>query len=362
MSRSNGCREWLWAALLVAFAAGAAGCHSEGEAPEGAAEQTVATVVTAPVARGPVQQTVETYGVVEFDPHRARSVAFVKAGQVLQVLVTPGQQVRQGEPLVTLGPIPGGSLEVEKARIDLEFTQRNLERTRGLRETQLATNEQVQQAEKDVATARAVLEGLGVRSDQKREELQSPFAGVVVKALVTSGAIVHPDEDAFLLAPERGVVVRAGFEQHDVVDLAPGMEVLLQPVFPAGASAPARATLAQVHPVVDPESQLVEALIQPAAAAPWMAAGAEVRVRVVVHSAPQLIRVPREALLTREGAVGVFTVADGRAHWSPIEVGLEGEAYVEARRGVQEGDQVATTGRSSLADGMLVHVADNQPR
>lgn len=107
MSRSNGCREWLWAALLVAFAAGAAGCHSEGEAPEGAAEQTVATVVTAPVARGPVQQTVETYGVVEFDPHRARSVAFVKAGQVLQVLVTPGQQVRQGEPLVTLGPIPG---------------------------------------------------------------------------------------------------------------------------------------------------------------------------------------------------------------------------------------------------------------
>ncbi len=330
-------------------------CAKGGEAsgPEEGGEP-VATVSVATVDRGPVQETVETFGTVEFDPHRTRSVSFVKAGQVARILATPGQGVRSGEPLLTLGPLPGGSLEVEKARIDLEYAEHDLERVRRLRETELATNEQLQQAEKEVATAKAVLAGLGVGAGSAAEEFRAPFSGVVVKVLVTSGSIVQPGQDAILLAPERGVLVVAGFEPEDAADLKAGQEVGIEPVFPAGNARPVRAVLSQLHRVVDPASQLVEAFLQPDETVGWMAVGTQVRARVTIASRASAIRVPREAIVERGGVRGVFVVADGRARFRPVRAGIEEGAFVEALEGVRVGERVAVTGRSALTDGMRV--------
>jgi hypothetical protein len=151
-------------------------------------------------------------------------------------------------------------------------------------------------------------------------------------------------------------VVIAGFEQEDAAKLRPGQEAEVSPVFRARGASSARATLTRLHKVVDPASQLVEALIQPEAPAEWMAAGTRVRVRIAVRGAPASVRLPREALLTRDGVLGVFVVADATAHWRPVRTGLEEDAFVEAIEGVQPGDLVATGGRSSLGDGMRVQV------
>ncbi|NOZ78913.1 MAG: efflux RND transporter periplasmic adaptor subunit, partial [Acidobacteria bacterium] len=66
----------------------------------------VATVVTVRVELGRVEESLETFGTVEFDPHETRTVSFVKSGQVAQMLVTPGQSIAKGDPLLELGPLP----------------------------------------------------------------------------------------------------------------------------------------------------------------------------------------------------------------------------------------------------------------
>jgi RND family efflux transporter MFP subunit len=328
----------------------------EGGAPTSSAPpKPVASVSTAVIATGQVEETLETLGRVEFDPKRTRTVAFVASGQVRQVLVTPGQGVAQGTELLALGPLPGDSLEVQQATIDLEYARRELERLKRMRDNRLATNEQVQLAEKAVSSAEAVLAGMGAADPGEHDRnARAPFAGIVREVLVTSGAIVHAGEPAVLLAPAEGVVVRAGFEPENLGELETGLAATIVPVLDSDGEVQVQATLAEMHRIVDPETQLVEAVLHTSSAPAWMLPGTTVRVRVVVRSAAEAVLVPRAALLARDGTRGVFVVDGGTAHWTPLELGIEGRDVVEARRGVTAGARVVTTGRSVLSDGMAI--------
>jgi RND family efflux transporter MFP subunit len=339
---------------VLAVAALCAACDRNPPAPA-SAPAPVATVETAAIATGQVEETLETLGRVEFDPKRSRTVAFVITGQVRQVLVTPGQPVVAGTELVSLGPLPGDSLEVQQATIDLEYARRELERLQRMREGRLATNEQVQQAEKAVSTARAMLEGMGgVDPDKPVRPTCAPFAGIVRDVLVTAGAIVHAGEPAVLLAPADGVVVRAGFEFEDLGELKVGLSASVEPVLDSDGQGPAQTTLAELHRIVDPDTQLVESVLHLASTPSWMLPGTTVRVRVTVRSATDAVLVPRSALLARGGQRGVFVVDGGRARWTPLDIGVEGGDVVQALSGVAAGARVVTTGRSVLSDGMAV--------
>jgi len=314
----------------------------------------VATVAAVRVERGTVEEAIDTFGTVEFDPHETRTVSFVKSGRVLQVLVTPGQPIVKGGALLQLGPLPSSSLEVQQARINLEFAKENLARLQRLLGSHLATNEAVQRAKMEVATAGARLASLGVDGSPEPDTIPSPFSGVVVKVLVTSGTIVHSGEDAMLVAPSNGLAVRAGFEPEDAARLEPGMKVMIEPVFRGEGEPGVAASLSQLHRVVDPSTQLVETLIRPSTIPSWMVAGSDVRIHVVLRTARDAVRIPRAALLDRSGRAGVFVISGGHARWTPVELGVTADRWVEVRRGVHAGDVVATTGRSSLSDGMAV--------
>lgn len=336
------------------------GACGGGPPPSSPAPPAVASVTTVVIGTGRVDETLETFGRVELDPKRMRTVAFVAAGQVSRVLVTPGQSIDAGTELLALGPLPGSSLEVQQARIELEFSRRELDRLTRMREHQLATNEQVRQAEKRVASARAALAAMGADDGGSMPDraTRSPFAGIVRDVLVTSGAIVHEGEPAVLMAPASAVVVRAGFEAEDLERLGSELPATIEPVLKAGTDTPVDGIVGSLHRIVDPDTQLVEVVIEPTTVPAWLLPGTTVRVRVAVRSAADAVIVPRDALLTRDGSQGVFVVSGGSARWTPIEIGLENRDVVAARSGLTAGARVATTGRSVLTDGMAVSEHD----
>lgn len=351
------------AGIALAFLLATGGCGGHGAGSGSGGEGTPAARATARVTMvqarsGVVAETLETYGSVEFDPHETRTVSFVISGQVMQVFVSPGQPITRNDSLLILGSMPSTSREVEQARIDLQYAEQKQERTRRLLKKQLATNEAMMQADKDVAMARAVLEGLGVGGKgESGRIISSPFSGVVVDVLVKSGDIVHAGQGALLVAPTEGLVVRAGFEPEDAVNLAEGMSVTLSPVFSPDGRAGTTATLARLHRVVDPVTQVVETLLAPGEVPPWMMAGTRVKVAVDIKSSAASVMVPREAVLSRDGSFGVFAVEAGVAHWRPVHIGLENDSWVEVRSGLDPGATVVTTGRTSLDDGMPVVAA-----
>ncbi len=332
----------------------AGGCGAPPPRTELGKQAPAATVETARAAPGVVEESIRSFGSVEFDPGKTRSISMVSSGLVEQIMVRPGEAVQAETPLLRLGPLPSSGIEVEEARINLDFARQKLERLERMRSRKLATNEMVESARKEVESSRAILSGLGVDGSRAPRLIRAPFEGIVVRVLISSGSILRPGEDAILLAPADGLVVRAGFEPEDAIRLRPGMPVVISPVFRADGEESAHATLSRLHRVVDPKTQLVEALIRPAADLPWMIAGVKVEIAVVLRSAPDALRIPREALLPKNGEIGVFVIEKGIARWRLIHPGIEDGKWVAIRSGLAAGEEVVTRGRTSLSDGMMV--------
>jgi len=84
-----------------------------------------------------------------------------------------------------------------------------------------------------------------------------------------------------------------------------------------------------------------------------------VRAQVVVERRPDVLLVPKSALLTDpdSGETSVVIVGtDEVAHVTPVSVGLTQGNQVEITKGVAEGRRVAVSGHYGLPDGAKVSV------
>ena len=350
LPRLDRCMHALPRASLIALTLG---CGS-GSGDSVAAVEPSAAVGMARVERGEVRETIEALGSIELDPARTRTLALVRAGQVQRILVASGQEVSRGERLLELGPLPARSLPRRRAEIDLDFAKRGLERAQRLHAASLATNAELSSAEKEVATGRAALEDVDPSAGDHSSELRADEASIVVRVLVTPGSLVQGGDGGLVLAPKGAIVVRAAFEAEDAARLGPSPQLVVAPIFaePGAASAPAGP--AQLHVLVDAGTQRVEALAPLPAPPAWLRAGARVRVSAVLAARADAVRLPRDALLERDGSAGVFVVTEEHAHWRPLTLGVINEGHAEVLFGLEAGDVVVTAGRTSLSDGLRV--------
>jgi RND family efflux transporter MFP subunit len=338
-------------ALLLASVA----CN-RGPATPDVAAPVVATVRIATVDRGPVVERIDTMGTAEFDPEHLVSTALVRAGQIVEVKVVSGQPVKAGDVLLTLGSVPAGSLEAQKARIDVDFADRELTRIRRLLAEKLATNQDLQNAEKQLESNRAALAALGAGDGSAPVVLRTPADGIVAQVLVKPGSLVQAGQEAVTLAVHRAMIVRAGFEVEDVARLTEGEPIELAPVYAAPEAQPVTATLSRIHAVADPATQLVEAIVRTSDPPAWLLAGMRIRVRAEVVGKRGALRLPRDAIVERDGKPGAFVVTRDEALWHGVALGIHGGEYVEIQSGLAAGDVVVTEGRSSLADGMRIRI------
>lgn len=332
-----------------------AGCHSGSESSDAKQPTPNAAIQIASVSRGHVEHTLETYGTSQFASDRQRSVAVVKPGQVLDVSVIAGQTVKKRDTLLRVGPMPSGSPEVQQARIEAEFAKRELSRVQHLVDEELATNQDLQNAQRQSAAAQAALHALG-GGGAGGARLRAPIDGVVASVLVQRGDVVQAGKPAVVIAAGKDMVVRAGFEVEALPELKAGLTVWLSPVYRGPDGAKTQARLSTMHRVVDPATQLVEGVINVPDAPDWMAQGLAVRVDVVLEARDDAVRIPRDALLERNHKSGVFVIDKKHAHWKEVTLGIRGENLVEVKKGLAPGQQVATVGRSSLSDGMAVRI------
>ena len=80
------------------------------------------------------------------------------------------------------------------------------------------------------------------------------------------------------------------------------------------------------------------------------------RVRLVGDSVGDTLVLPQDWLVSRKDTQGVFTIADDRAAWRPLELGEVIRNQVVVRSGLAIGDDVVIMGQRELFDGDPVMV------
>jgi multidrug efflux pump subunit AcrA (membrane-fusion protein) len=181
----------------------------------------------------------------------------------------------------------------------------------------------------------------------------SPISGVVSDRPVYPGEMAAPGSPLLSIIDISQVVARANVPVSESAFIRVGRPARLRG--PEG-DIPGKVTV--VSPAVDPTTTTVEVWVQAANPGERLKPGGTVRVSIIADTIQNTIVVPASAILNSdEGGQKVMIVSsDSIAHERKVNVGVRQGPRVQIVSGVQEGEQVVTSGGLGLEDKAKVKV------
>ena len=108
--------------------------------------------------RGSIPDLVYAYGTATPTSSATVTANFQRDGQIAEIFVEVGDQFKMGDKLLDFGASPAAVVAYEQAKTTLTQKQHALERKQQLFKQQLATRDDVENAEKDLSDAKSNVE------------------------------------------------------------------------------------------------------------------------------------------------------------------------------------------------------------
>jgi len=307
-------------------------------------------VLVAPASRPTGSRVVTLPGDVR--PYWQSTLYAKVNGYVSEIPVDKGDRVRRGQVLARIAS-PETDDQVRSAAATLSLKQRNEARIEKLAPTGYVSRADIDQAESDLHAAEAEYHRL--RALQQYETLRAPFDGLVTARYVDPGALLTASSTGApvvdLADPARVLVyVYVGQDVAPFVRVGDRGEVTLD----QQAAVRLGARVARIADAIDPRSRsmLVELGLDDAPGA-RLVPGLFVHVDLHVAT-PALPTVPSDALVSRGDHLQVATIREGRLHFVDVVPGDTDGRQLQIRQGVEEGEVVALSPPSDLAEGAPV--------
>lgn len=345
--------------------------------------RTAMTVELGSVTRGVMAQQMTVVG----NLIGAQTVAATPkiSGRLASVSVRLGDRVARGQTLAKIEDQEireqvkqaEASAAVARATIrqreaDLGLARTNLDRARNLSERQLIPRQTLDDAEARYQAAAAQLElaqAQNAQSQARLDELKINLANTEIVSAVNGfvgsrtldpGAWVTPNT-TFISVVEINVVrMVANVVEKDLRRITAGQRADVEvDAFP-GEHFPGR--VAHVAPVLDPATRTAQIEIEIENPQFRLKPGMYARVNFTVDKRENVLVVPTSAVVAVGSQQGVFLPGDGGvARFKPVEVGMRDDDFAEVSGGLQEGEQVITTGAAALREGDRILLQGRQP-
>ena len=297
--------------------------------------QEVADVVTAP-------------GEVQLDAYRTVKITPRIAAQVVARHARLGDEVRTGQPLVTLS-----SVEMAEAQGQLLVAAREWERVRKLGR-KVVSERRYTQARVEYEQALARVKAYGMTDSEIRDllagrgdgpdgtfKLLSPLDGRVLRDDFIVGQRVEPGDVLMVIADESVMWVEARVKPADAARIAVGApaEVRVNE-----QRLPAR--VSQIHHTLDETTRTLGVRLEVANPEDRLHPGMFVTVRIQTRDRTRALVVPEKAVLrSPDGDWQVFVQQDEAGEFKAVEVKVlrirDGQAVIE---GIAPGTPVVTAG------------------
>jgi len=184
----------------------------------------------------------------------------------------------------------------------------------------------------------------------------SPIDGVVTDRPVYPGELATPSSPLMTIMDLSHVVARVALPASQAALLKVGDAATITPTAAGAASFPARVTI--VSPATDPGSTTVEVWVEAGNPKEALRPGTTVQVAILARTLAQALLVPNDAILTdASGAASVMVAgSDGKAHQTPVGVGVTDATKTQILKGITPGTRVVTVGAYGLPDGSQIKI------
>ena len=280
---------------------------------------------------------IETSGKISFDDRRVAKIISRVTGRIEAVWVLQWDNVRRGQPVVTLysPDYMTGEAEYLEARASSKL---NLGP---------GSPDQSDLAASMTAAARRKLELLGLTPgeiDALREPsastvVRAPIGGTIIDRQVIRGAQVNPGDILFTVAVLDPIWITADIYENDLARIHPGQELEAQtPAFPGHIF---NGVISGLSPGFDPNTHTAQLRCQ--VRNPGLALKPDMMARVRIVTEPgQALVVPQEALIFEIDAYYAFVeVAPGRVTRRKVSIASwNSEGLTRVLSGLSAGERV----------------------
>jgi RND family efflux transporter MFP subunit len=299
---------------------------------------------------------------------RSTSVRPQVDGHVTRIMISSGDRVKPGTPLLQIDPerqrasVASQEASVEARQADVAYARQQFDRLKELHAQRVVSKAELDQAETALKTAEAALTATRAQVREGRVELEyyrvdAPTAGVVGDIPVRVGDRVTPDTQLTTIDNNARLEVLVPVPSERAADLREGLRLEL---LGSDGQPAVQTTATFVSPRVDPSTQSV--LVKGTVENPGgqLRSNQFVRTRVIWASRPGLT-VPVLAVTRVSGQSFVFvaeTQENGLvARQRPVKLGpIVGDSYA-VLDGLKAGDRVIVSGVQKLGDGAPVTAA-----
>ncbi len=323
--------------------------------PVSAAEEGSVLVTTMTPRQGSLRDIVTAYGTAGPTLDSSMTISLQSQGRVLRFDVTPGEAVKTGQPLLEFGVSELALGSERQAETALQTAKVERGRIAQLLRQQLATKDQLTQADKAIADAETTLDTLKKSgSGQPNLTIKAPFDGVVSTIPVAQGDTIAPGAPMMTLMRVDGLVVSVGIEPAQRFRIKRGNPVMLQPMTSGGA--PASGTLVRIDGLLNPKTRLIDADVATSAR---LLPGAAFMAQITVGQIDGFI-VPRDVVLSDAEGAYIFQIGDGKAHRVAVTiVGSTGDQSA-VTGAIDPAKPIVLQGNYQLQDGMEVRLDEAQ--
>ena len=247
--------------------------------------------------------------------------------------------------------VDDAKVALAQAQSQADTAQRHLQAL-----SQVSQRESIRSAQAQMNAAKAHFEGTAVQVSYA--QIRSPISGVVADRAVYPGEIAASGTPIASIMDISQVTARANIPVKEASTIRVG-----RPARVSGPDGDLAGTVTVVSPSVDPNTTTLEVWVRLPNPGERLKPGSTVRVSIIAETIQNTIIVPASALLNSdEGGqkVMVVTPKDSIAHERKVVPGVRQGERVQIATGLQEGEQVVTSGGLGLED--KAKVAIQQPK
>ena len=344
------------------------GMEMGGMSMDGTIRLTAGEVATFGITFGtvdvrPLEKTIRTVGLVEFDETRMAYVAPKFGGWVERLHVNfTGQPVRRGQPLLDVY-----SPELVTAQEELLLAARMAEMVGGSRVEDVAagSRELLESARRRLRywdiTDEQIERLLTTGEVRKTLTLHAPVSGIVMEKDVFEGQAYQPGKNLYMIADLSEVWVNAEVFEADAALMREGMPAEISVAALPGRTFSGR--VEYVYPTLESRTRSMRARIALENPGVQLKPGMYATVGFTSRVG-DVLTVPATAVLySGERAVAFVDMGGGEVMPHELELGVRGGDYVQVVSGVEPGQRVVTSAQflldseSNLAEVMRAMMA-----
>jgi membrane fusion protein, heavy metal efflux system len=313
------------------------------------------------VAAGPLERTLRLTGAVAYNGYTTTPVITQVGGPVSRIVVTPGEHVTAGQPLLYVAS-PDYSLTRSayvKARDAFQLADRFYKRAQDLFAHQAIAQADLEQAESTRTQAEADLQSseqairvLGIPNPETvltappaaELPLLAPLAGEIVERFCSPGELLTAGgTQCFTLSDMNSVWVLVNVYQNDIASVHVGEDVTIDNETYPGV---VRGKIQYVAPALDPTTRTLQARIE--ASNPGERLKRDMYVSAEVHAGviPNAISVPDAAVLRDTENMPYVYIQTGANQFARrmVTLGESQSGKTQILTGLQAGDKIVGDG------------------